>query len=453
MLKHINASMAQQIEDLQALLRIPSMSRGAAAPGMPLGESLHEALTYTLSLANRLGFSQTQSLDGFCGTVDYGDGAEMLGILVHLDVVPEGEGWTYPPFGAEIHDGRLYSRGVLDNKSSAVSALYALAAIRDAGLPLSRRVRIIFGCDEEAGWACMDRYKQTEPIPDLAFSPDAEYPVVYAERGILQARYEKPFVSSLRIDCGTAANVIPGTACAKLPAHALPCLLPPGLSAVCEENILTVIGCGGHASMPEFAHNALQGLLKVLTEQELPPEDAATIRALDSLFGMDQHGERMRLDFSDDSGRLSLVPTILQVNETVAALEMDCRYPLSLSADDLLKQWDSLFGAIGFVRTNTQNKSGHSVPVNSELVTKLMKVYTEHVGRNVHPLAIGGGTYARAFPNAVGFGPVREDEPSQCHMPNESMSLADIHENTILLAKAICVLAGESETTKNHLGA
>lgn len=426
--------MDRQIADLQALLRIPSVSRG---------EALHDALTAALTLANRLGFADTQDLDGLCGTVDYGEGKETLGVLAHLDVVPAGEGWTWPPFGAEIHNGRIYARGVVDNKGPAVSALYALAAVREAGIKLTRRVRIILGCDEEIGWDCIARYKQTEPDPDLAFSPDADYPVVNAERGILQVRYEKKYPSALRIDCGTAANVIPGTASATLPKPALPFSLPPELTGSFEENTLTVTGRGGHASLPALAFNALQGLLQALVVQDLPPEDAKTVRALAVLLGMDQHGERMGIALTDDSGRLTLVPSILQADAEGMALEMDCRYPLSQTAEGLLATWDALFCEIGFSRTVTHGKAGHFVPEDSELVSGLLKVYTQYMERDARPLAIGGGTYARAFVGAVGFGPVPEGGASQCHMPDESMSLKELRTNTILLAEAICELAGE----------
>jgi len=440
--KIIDSMMEQQIEDLQALLRIPSVSRGEPQPGMPLGEAMDAALGQALALAWRLGFTRIQNLDGLCGTIDFGEVEEMLGVLAHLDVVPAGEGWDHPPFGAEIHHGRIYARGVVDNKGPAVSALYALAAVREAGVPLTRRVRIILGCDEEIGWSCIDRYKQTEPDPDLAFSPDAEYPVVNCERGILQVRYEKNYRSGLRIHCGTAANVIPGSASATLPLPALPCPLPTGLSGRFAAHMVEVTGRGGHASKPELAANALQGLLQALAMQELPGEDQAAIRALAVLFSMDQHGESMGIDTTDDSGRLSLAPTVLRADQSGIALEMDCRYPHSQTTESLLATWDGLFAAAGFVRTQTRNTPGHLVPLGSELVTGLLKVYTQYMGKEARPLAIGGGTYARAFRGAVGFGPVPAGEASQCHMPNESMSLGEIRTNTILLAEAICELAG-----------
>ena len=141
----INARFDEQIHSLRELISIPSVSRGEALPGMPLGQHVHDALTYTLELAGKLGFENARSLDGYCGVVDYGTGEEMLMIMAHLDVVPAGPAWSSDPFAPEIRNGRLYGRGVVDDKGPAVSALYALSAVKEAGVPLRRRVRILLG--------------------------------------------------------------------------------------------------------------------------------------------------------------------------------------------------------------------------------------------------------------------------------------------------------------------
>ena len=167
------------------------------------------------------GFPQARSLDGRCGIVDYGDGEEMLMIMAQLDVVPAGPGWASDPFAPEVRDGRMYGRGVIDDKGPAVSALYALHTVKEAGTPLKRHVRLFLGCDEESGWSCVERYKKTEPEPDLAFTPDGEYPLVNSEKSISVATFHHPMTGSgIRIDCGFASNVIPGEALATLQLRA-----------------------------------------------------------------------------------------------------------------------------------------------------------------------------------------------------------------------------------------
>lgn len=118
-----------------------------------------------------MGF-ETRNFDGYAGDVRMGPlGVDPLAILVHLDVVPAGDGWTVPPFAAEIEDGRMYGRGMSDDKGPAAAALYAMYAMKKAGLPLKREVRLIFGCDEESGWECMKYYMAHCDMPPHRLQP------------------------------------------------------------------------------------------------------------------------------------------------------------------------------------------------------------------------------------------------------------------------------------------
>ena len=437
----IETTLRDQIEDLKTLVRIPSVSRGdPAEPGKPFGKTVYEALQATLAIARRLGLT-AWDIDGYCGVVEYGEGEEVLGILAHLDVVPEGEGWSVPPYSATEKDGRIVGRGTLDDKSPALSAIYALAAIKNLGLKMKRRVRVILGCDEEIGSLGVEHYLKIEGQPTLAFTPDAEYPAVNSEMGILQSTYEKKYASALRIDCGTAANVIPGVIRATLPVKAVPAAAPEGFVATFDGNSITVEGRGGHASMPEFAKNALQALMGILAEQPLPEEDHAIVAALHALWELDMHGESLGIDVTDESGRITYQPDVIRFNEEGVRFIADCRHPFSAKAEDLLKTWDAAYAKAGFVRTAETIKPGHFIPADSELVSTLMNVYNELNGSDSKPLSMGGGTYARELTNAVAFGTVREGEESMCHMPDESISIEDIRFNTNVMAEAIRRLA------------
>ncbi|MBR2644512.1 MAG: Sapep family Mn(2+)-dependent dipeptidase [Clostridia bacterium] len=437
----IEQTLPAQIEDLKALVRIPSVSRGdPAEPGKPFGKTVYEALQAALAIARRLGLKAWDT-DGYCGVVEYGEGEEVLGILAHLDVVPEGEGWSVPPYSATEKDGRIIGRGTLDDKSPALSAIYALAAAKECGLKMKRRVRVILGCDEEIGSLGVEHYLKVEGQPTLAFTPDAEYPVVNSEMGIMHTTYEKHFPSQLRIDCGTAANVIPGVIRAELPVKAVPVHAPAGYTVTYDENRITVEGRGGHASMPEFAKNALQALMKILTVQPLPDADKETVRALYALWQFDMHGESLGIDVTDESGRITYQPDVIRFNENGVRFIADCRHPFTAKAEDLLKTWDAAYGKAGFARTDTVIKPGHFIPADSELVSTLMDIYNELNHSDSKPLSMGGGTYARELENAVAFGIVREGEESMCHMPDESISIEDIRFNTNIMAEAIRRLA------------
>ncbi len=442
MKEYIAKTMPQQIADLQSLVRIPSVSRGDPAEAdKPFGKTVSEALTEALAIAKRLGFERVWDIDGRCGVVEYGEGDEILGVLAHLDVVPAGEGWTVAPFGAEIKNDRIYGRGTLDDKGAAVSALYALDAVKHSGASFWRRVRIILGCDEEIGSLGVERYLEVEGEPAMAFTPDAEYPVVNSEMGILQATYRKAFPCSLGIACGSASNVIPGVVTATLPCAAKVVPALEGVQADYSGNTITVTGRGGHASMPEFAQNALTALLQILAQQPLDTETLAVCKGLAALWARDLHGEHLGVDASDASGRLTHSPDVLHADETGVSFICDCRHPFSAKADDLLAAWDNAYGALGFARTDATVKPGHFIAADSELVSTLMAVYNEAMGVESKPISMGGGTYARDMKNAVAFGIVREGEESQCHMPDESVSLEDLRFNTCVMAEAIRRLA------------
>lgn len=171
----------EMIETLKEFIKIESV-KSAGQPNMPYGKGIFDALMFVQSTAERLDLDCV-NLFGHMAYVDYGEGEEMLAILTHIDVVPKGEGWTVPAFEGVEKDGRIYGRGAVDNKGPAIAALYALKALSDNCAQLNKKVRLIFGADEESGWADMDFYKQHEPWPDIAFSPDGEYPVINSEKG------------------------------------------------------------------------------------------------------------------------------------------------------------------------------------------------------------------------------------------------------------------------------
>lgn len=447
----ITETLGKQVQDLQALIRIPSVKKEPEGK-FPLGEPIQKALDHTLKLAEKLGFPGGRDIDGYAGYIEAGAGEEMLGVLAHLDVVPAGEGWTTEPFGGEIRDGRVYGRGAIDDKGPTVSALYALAAIQAAKIPLKRRVRVILGCDEESGWACMTRYKKTEELPTIAFSPDGEYPLVYSEKAILQTSFTKKLTHKtvLKAFAGERPNVVPGVAEATVPAaiRVPDVKTDDGFSLVTTAGEagtkLVVTGLGAHASTPESGRNALLYLLKLLRNLALPKEDAALVRFLADTLKMDVHGETMGLDTEDDSGRLTLNVGVLRWDEQEISVTFDARCPHSLPAEQALDRLKEALAPAGFEVSHTRVQPGLLVPRGSELVRKLMGVYRAQTGDTKRePLAIGGGTYARAMKNAVAFGCEWPGDPMLAHMPDEYISIDDLRRNTLMLADAILALAGE----------
>ena len=170
------------INDILDIVKIPSV-KGKAKDGFPFGEDIANALNKALAISKKLGF-ETKNLDNYIGYADYGDGDDYICIIGHIDVVEEGDGWKYPPYGANIENGNIYARGILDNKGPIISALYALYIIKELGFKLNKKIRIIFGTDEESGFSDVVYYLKNENKPLMGFTPDCKYPVVYGENGM-----------------------------------------------------------------------------------------------------------------------------------------------------------------------------------------------------------------------------------------------------------------------------
>ena len=435
------------IASLQESIRIPS-TEAAPLPGMPFGKNVSDALHHALETAKSLGL-KTTDMEGYVGCIELGEGEEMLGVICHLDVVPEGTGWKHPPYGAVIEDGIMYGRGTLDDKGPAFASIYALAAIKEAGIPLRRRVRIILGTNEETGWGCMNYYKEHGEAPTLGFTPDGNYPVVNSEKGILHTTFEKHFKSALKIKAGTRPNVVPGRLEAFIPC--CPCKVQKAVDEaelndfrfeIEERNggtALTVIGLDAHASLPEDGHNSIQAAFTVLDKLGLDGEDGDMVAIMHKALGMGVHGESMGLDITDDSGRLTLNPGVIDWDENgINDFKIDVRHPITLSADDV-KAAET--GALNMPITHEHAQHGLFVPADSELVSKLMAVYSARTGEKTEPLAIGGGTYARAFDNVVAFGAEIPGHPAPVHMPNEFISIEDLMFNAHMIADAMLALA------------
>ncbi len=180
----------------------------------PYGKPVQECLEYTLKLSESLGFA-VHNMDNQLGWAEYGEGEEMVAVLGHLDVVPEGDGWTVDPYGGEVVNGRIYGRGTMDDKGPTIASLYALKAIKDSGVKLNRRIRVIFGLNEETGSADMKYYAaQGGEVPVMGFTPDGEYPVINGEKGLVNEGYTCKFTQTgplflKKLVGGTAHNIVP----------------------------------------------------------------------------------------------------------------------------------------------------------------------------------------------------------------------------------------------------
>lgn len=451
--KYIDEHKNEMISFLQELLHIPSVE-GKPEDGAPFGIEVKRALDFALSGAEKMGL-KTENMEGYAGCIDYGEGDELLAILCHLDVVPEDTGWKYPPYSATIEDGKIYARGALDDKGPAVSSMYALYAIKELGLKTKRRIRIILGTNEETGWGCMQYYKKHGEMPHIAFSPDGDYPLVNSEKGIIHATFARKFDSEVVFNSGSAANKVPHIAeiKVKIPYDVVNDIVssnkellkkyPVEVKAEGEYTSITVKGKSAHAAMNDLGINALVAGLDILSQLPISGEDKKIATLLHEKLMYDLNGEHLGLDFTDESGRQTVNPGVLKWDISgISCFTLDLRCPTSKKLTDIFKHLEEVFGTVGLKAEGEQElKDGLFVPRDSELVETLLNVYNTRMGTNLEPLAIGGGTYARAFKNAVAFGCEKPGAESTVHMANEFIHVDDMVLNAKMIADAIIALA------------
>ena len=456
----VDSNFDDMLGSLSSLIRIPSvLDENACSDAHPFGARVTEALGKFLETAKALGF-KTSNIDNMAGYAEIGDG-ELVGILAHLDVMPVGSesNWKYPPFSATVADGKMYGRGTSDDKGPAVSALYALHALASSGVKLNKRFRVIVGLDEESGFRCIERYKKTEEIPVMSFSPDGRFPVVNGEKGILhfflRKRISKMDAMGLPeladIKGGDRFNIVPDmleiffrrASAANLELV----MMPIGADVVDTGHgvLVRVHGKTAHAMEPWMGRNAIQRFLGTVESLDFgPPLLHAELIKLNALFGMETDGTSLGVASSDDvSGSLSCNLAAISLDDSVVSVKCDIRYPVKVSGDFVLDGLRKSADAIGWELEVDRHERPLFVPPDSELVKTLLDAYETVTGERGEPISIGGGTYCKALSNSVSFGAQFPGEDDTAHQPNEYVSLDSLRRMTHIYAEALCLFNGQ----------
>ncbi len=462
----------QMIAALKTLVDIKSVE-DAPAPGAPFGKGAANCLDAALALCGQLGF-RTHNMDGYVGWAEYGEGDEMVALLGHLDVVPEGDGWTVcKPYEATERDGRLYGRGTIDDKGPIIAALFGLKALADAGFAPKKRVRILFGCNEETGSADMEYYRaHGGEIPVMGFTPDGEYPLINGEKGIADVTFEKKLAQQgawklLSLEGGTAPNIVPARAVAELACpedvSLLASLSYPDFIHVAPTQAglhIEAEGLSAHGSVPEKGHNAIGRLCLFLQQLPLAPDAASAIVFLAEKIGTDTTGKAFGMDLTDAlSGGLSFNLGMARSDEGkvlpakhegeapayqgAAALRftINYRWPVTFHYEDCGPKLNAAFEKAGWKITEESHEEALYQPADSALVQKLLAVYKAETGDDAPAKCIGGGTYAKAIPNILAFGPVFPGTIAREHEPDEYIELSHLTLNAKIYAAAIRALA------------
>ncbi|MDY0074942.1 MAG: dipeptidase PepV [Acholeplasmataceae bacterium] len=444
----------QLIEDLQRLIQINSelTTFDPNRSGAPFGEGTKEALDLMLSFGERDGFSCV-NLEGYAGHIEYGNQKDFVGMIGHLDVVPAGHDWTYPPYGAEIHDGKMYGRGTEDDKGPTIAAYYALKILKELGVPLSKRIKLILGNDEETGWRCVRHYFSVYPeSPVAGFIPDADFPLIYAEKGIARIFVEgqMDIEDVVEITGGFRDNMVPDYAEAKIkPVKDYVKLFKQYLtkhnlkgSAELKEGViyLKVDGKSAHGSTPQYGENAIDYLLAFFIEQQT---ESHMLNAYEKLLINDYLGNKLGIQYHDEEmGDLTNNVGVLLTKDGNYQFHLNLRYPNNVDFDQVVERLKSAFKPYhAKVEVDKHQLLLYKDP-KSDLVKMLMKVYQKHTGDTKgEPINIGGGTFARAMANSVAFGPHFLSKPTYIHQKNEYIEIDDLILATIIYTEALYELA------------
>lgn len=448
------------VKSIQKFIKIRSVEDESKI-GMPFGEGPAKALEYILNLGERMGF-KTVNFDNYIGHIEFGEGSddEILGILGHADVVPEGDGWEYPPYEGRVVDGKIYGRGVSDNKGPIVTILYALKAIKDLGIIPKRKIRFIIGTDEEREWRCVKYYfeKLKMPQPAIAFVPDAAFPVTNYEKGALHITLEKQYDTELgfSLEGGLVFNSVPERAACivqnleanqvikKLASYNEKRVFKVSIGQI--ENRLQIISYGkaSHGAAPQNGYNAISALFDFLSYLDITDTHLLElINFFKENIGMDYLGERLNLSFDDGIGKLTFNVGKLVLNKKEGfKLDLDIRYPAGMEKDIVLDRIKEIANRAGLKMSICSDKRAFYIPEGDFLVKKLMDIYREVTGDiSTGPLAIGGATYAKVLTNGVAFGAGLKGKQGNAHQANEYLEIDCIDTWLKIYTRAIYELA------------
>lgn len=432
------------------VINIPSVFTDNDDSITPFGEDTVKALEYVLDLGKSFGF-RTKNIDNKCGYIEFGEGKELLGIIGHLDVVPADDTWTYSPFNSTIDNNKIYGRGAIDDKGPVIAALYAMKSVAD-NYKLDKRVRLILGLNEENDWKCIERYKETEEIPSISFSPDANFPCIYAEKTIqslyLKQQYNKNdylYIEDIATN-NNAINVVPKfcEAIIYFDNNKISNIISTvnNILANYKYNIiaseiddshikLTSYGTSAHAAHPELGNNAIAKLIIVL--YDLFNCYNTHIDILDyfvKYIGDDYTGKDLKINFSDESGNLTLNTAQFFIKDNHLNIGFNLRIPVTINYNiirEIFKKYCNNNLEVSVAKT----QEPLYLKKDDKLVKQLCDIFNDYNNSNLEPESIGGGTYARAFKNCVSFGPKMPEDKDMCHQNDEYISI----ENLIFCAK------------------
>ncbi len=436
------------LHDIDELIKIKSISSNDKTESA-------RALCYILNRAEQMGFT-TRNFDGIAGHAQYGNGEQYAAVLAHVDVVPAGDGWTVEPFALTEKNGRLYGRGIVDDKGPAIVALYCLKALKDSGITPKRPVRVIFGAAEEIGMDDMQLYFNNEPTPVMAFTPDSEYGICNREKGILQIEVSSPHhdgTTLTEFHAGNAVNAVPSKAyalidCTEEEDHQLRRFAdarPGKYDFIYTMDGLQIAAAGkaAHASSPELGLNAATHLIRILAADFGQLVLGSLCSFIDDAIGLETDGTSLGIACSDqESGALTVNLGRIDIDDDTSRALIDIRYPVTADSDEIFRRIRERASYDGLRTKIVNHERPLYLPENAPVIDILKTAYQNIMGEECNVYATGGGTYARTLHNTgVAFGPVLAGDESHIHDADESIDKENFFKHMQICLEAVYQMA------------
>ena len=467
-LEKLNSYHDEMLQVLGELVAFPSVKSDAVKTTegelLPFGRNVHDAFEYTLKKGEELGF-ETFNAENYGGHVEFKSEDENAGnfaIVGHLDVVPEGTGWDSEPYGMVQKDGYVYGRGVSDDKGPMVACLYAMKAIKEAGIVPHKNIKLVLGLDEETGFVSMDHYLEMAGQPDMGFTPDGEFPLINGEKGIMVFDLVRKFTRSTnkdglrltKLEAGLVSNAVPAGAKAVIAADEnMYSLIKDRLAQYIMETgydvkakkqgtslVIEANGVAAHGAMPQLGLNAISIMMDFLGRLQFESDELNDfIEYYNEHIGFNVNGENCGCGLEDEaSGKLTFNAGIAAINEELATLTINVRFPVSCTAEQVFEGIEKTLDGtqIGIIKKSVTNPI--FMDESHPMVETLMNVYRNVTGEaDARPYVIGGGTYAKAVNNTLAFGALFPGEEDTMHQANEKMSIESFYKMADIYAQAI----------------
>lgn len=424
------------IKSIGRLVRINSVE-GKKLDNAPFGSGPKEALEEALRISEELGF-KTKNIENAIGYAEYGESDDYIGIIGHVDIVPEGDGWNYNPFDVSIDNEKIYGRGVLDNKGPIMAVLYGMKIIKDLNLPISKKIRVIFGTNEETGFCDIPYYLKEEKPPIMGFTPDCKYPAVYGERGILDLTIWSEKIENINVKSikgNFKNNIVPDFAEIEF------------YNNVNKYDAIKTISAKGKqapGNAPESGINAVTKLCKTILEANDFINDKETLDFIKFIYDSfyENHSlSKLNINCSDEiSGDLVINPYEIKMDNGKIGISVVFRYPISYKYEDMISIIRSIIKE-GYTLSENRRMDSVCFDKDSDLLKKLKEAYEDVTGLDGTPVTTTGGTYAKVFPNIVAFGPSFPGQKGIAHNSDEYMDIEDLITNLRIYTNALYNLA------------